>query len=88
MGGEADAAFYAATPPLEAKRVLFSRYASERRRGNKPLKLHFLDVRKAYFNGVPRRSIYIRMPPELGLGKGTLGKLRKCMYGCRDACAI
>lgn len=56
-GGEADAACYAATPPLDAKRTLFSRMASERRRGNKPLKLHFLDVRKAYFNGVPRRSI-------------------------------
>ena len=29
-GGEADAAFYAATPPLEAKRMLFSIWARER----------------------------------------------------------
>ena len=67
-GGEADAAFYAATPPLEAKRLLFSMWARERERGGHPLKLHFLDVKKAFFNGVPRRSMYIRLPPEMGLG--------------------
>ena len=50
-------AFAASTPPLEAKRILFSRYASERRRNGQPLKLHCLDVRKAYLNGVSRRSI-------------------------------
>ena len=86
--GEADPAFYAATPPLEAKRILFSRYASERTRGGKPLKLHVLDVRTAYFNGVPTRSIYVKLPFEMGLGKNVLGKLRKCIYGTRDAGAI
>ena len=87
-GGEADAAFYAATPPLEAKRVLFSRFASERHHNKKPLKLHFLDVRKAYFNGIPRRSMYLRLPSELGLHKNTLGELRRCIYGTRDAGAL
>ena len=87
-GGEADAAFYAATPPLEAKRVLFSTWSKQRHRGGQPLKLHFLDVRKAYFNGRPQRAIYLRLPPELGLGKNIVGKLKRCVYGTRDAGAI
>ena len=84
-GGEADAAFYAATPPLESKRMLFSMWAKEKTRNGVPLKLHFLDVTKAYFNGVPKRSMCIRLPVELGLGKNVVGRLRRCIYGTRDA---
>ena len=50
-GGSDD--FYAATPPLEAKRLLFSQWAMERVRRGKTLKLSFVDIKKAYFNGVP-----------------------------------
>ena len=81
-------AFYAATPPLEAKRMLFSQWASERTRKGKPLKLSFVDIRKAYFNGKPKRSLYVRLPPELGLPRNIVGKLERCMYGTRDAGAI
>ena len=81
-------AFYAATPPLEAKRLLFSQWAKERQRDGKPLKLSFVDIRKAYFNGRPKRSLYVRLPPELGLPKDVVGKLERCMYGTRDAGAI
>ena len=80
--------FYAATPPLEAKRLLFSQWATERTRGGQKLKLSFVDIRKAYFNGVPTRNLYVRLPPELGLPRETLGKLVRCMYGTRDAGAI
>ena len=41
--GPADA-FYAATPPLEAKRLLFSQWAKERKRHGKHLKLSFVDI--------------------------------------------
>ena len=34
-----DASFFAATPPLESKRMLFSQWATERSRHGKPLKL-------------------------------------------------
>ena len=85
--GPADA-FYAATPPLEAKRLLFSQWAKERKRHGKHLKLSFVDIRKAYFNGKPKRSLYVRLPPELGLPKDVVGKLERCMYGTRDAGAI
>ena len=66
----------------------FSSWSQERTRNGKALKVHFLDVRKAYFNGVPRRRIYVKLPKELGFGKTTVGLLEKCMYGTRDAGAI
>ena len=80
--------FYAATPPLEENKLLLSDWATKKHIRGQKLKLHFTDIRKAYFNGVPTRSLYVRLPPELGLPKGTLGKLVRCMYGTRDAGAI
>lgn len=49
--GENNDAFYASTPPLEAKKMLFSQFASEKNRKGKPLRLSFVDVRKAYLMG-------------------------------------
>ena len=82
---EADPSFFAATPPLEAKRVLFSQWATEYKRDGVHLKLSFVDIRKAYFNGIPTRPLYLRLPPELGLPRDVVGKLVKCCYGTRDA---
>ena len=42
-----DTAFFAATPPLEAKRILLSQFASQISRGGPPLQLHFSDAKKA-----------------------------------------
>ena len=78
-------AFYASTPPLEAKKMLFSQFATERKRRGHPLRLSFVDVRKAYFNGRPTRNIYMQFPRELGLAPNLDGKLVRCAYGCRDA---
>ena len=80
--------FFAATPPLEAKRVLMSQWSSERVKKGRPLKLHFADARKAYFNGRPARSLYIKLPKELGFGNETVGKLERSCYGTRDAGSI
>ena len=65
-----------------------SQWATQQWRDNKRLKLSFIDVRKAYFHGVPTRKIFVRLPPELGLGKDLVGRLDRCMYGTRDAGAI
>ena len=54
--GERNDMFAASTPPLEAKRMLFSRYVSEKTRKGKPLRLSFVDIRKAYFNALPTRK--------------------------------
>ena len=83
-----DHAFFAATPPLEAKRILLSQWASERVRNGERLKLHFADARKAYFNGRCQRSRYLRLPRELGLNSNVIGKLERACYGTRDAGSI
>ena len=77
--------FHASTPPLEAKKALFSQYASQRTRGGKPLRLSFVDIRKAYFNGIPTRSVYMSLPRELGLPPNLVAKQIRCVYGTRDA---
>ena len=84
----ADESFYAATPPLEAKRLIFNEFASEQTRHGKPLQISFIDVKTAYFYGVPTRDMYVRLPPELGISKKFVGKFVRCMYGTRDAGAI
>ena len=84
-GGEKVDAFFASTPPLEAKRILFSQFASERTRKKKPVCLSVVDVRKAYFNGKPTRNLYMAFPKEMGLAPNLVGKLVRCAYGCRDA---
>ena len=81
--GEKVDAFYASTPPLEAKKILFSEFASIPR--HKKPHLSFVDIRKAYFNGVPTQNIFMMFPKELGLAPNLVGKLVKCAYGCRDA---
>ena len=60
--------------------LLFSEFVSEQ--------LSFVDVKKAYFYGVPDRTPYVRLPAELNMGKGMVGRLVRCMYGTRDAGAI
>ena len=86
--GDRHDSFLASTPPLEAKRLLFHRLAKERTRNGKKLRLSFIDVRKAYFNGVPKRPIYMSFPKELGMPSHYVAKLIRCVYGTRDAGAI
>ena len=61
-----DTAYFAATPPLEAIRLLLSKFA-QRAPSNRRLKLNFLDITKAYVHAVPVRSLYVKVPKELGL---------------------
>ena len=49
---------FASTPPLEAKRLLFGRLATQRKlEDGRALEVSVVDVRKAYFNGIPRRKL-------------------------------
>ena len=83
--GEKNDFFSASTPPLEGKRMLFARYVSERTRKGKPLRISFVDIRKAYFNALPERAIFMRVPKELGLPPNTVARQVRCVYGTRDA---
>ena len=76
--------FYAPTPPLEAKRLLFSEAATCRRTGKNEKKLLFVDARKAYFNAKVDRPTYVELPAEVSR-PGCCGRLNRCMYGTRRA---
>ena len=54
---------FAATPPLEAKKILFSLAASQGE-SSEPLKLMFVDVKRAFFYARARRDVYVKLPPE------------------------
>ena len=50
-----------------------------------PQSLSFVDVRKAYFNGNPKRNLFMSFPRELGLPPNLVGRQVRCVYGTRDA---
>ena len=79
----------AATPPLEAKKNLFSmaltQFAKGRAQGMiDTQKLLFVDVRRAYFYAPARRPVFVTLPDE-DSEKGMCGRLNRSMYGTRDA---
>ena len=62
---------FAATPPLEAKKMLFALFASKEK-----MCLDFVDVSRAYFHAKARRKLYVELPPE-DAEEGMCGKLEK-----------
>ena len=87
-GGTKEESFYASTPPLEAKKLLFKKYADKPIVNGAHMRLGFVDVKKAYFNGVPKRNVFMRLPREMGLPAHMVGLQVRCVYGTRDAGAI
>ena len=86
MNNSKSDAFFASTPPLEAKKLLFNDFASRRVAANGDLlRLSIVDVKKAYFNDIPSRNIHLQFPRELGAPKGKIARLKRCVYGTRDA---
>ena len=79
---------FAATPPLEAKKILFSLAVTEgvgyRHKKVMGIKLDFIDIRRACFHSKARREIHIQLPRE-DHTEGMCGILNKAMYGTRDA---
>jgi hypothetical protein len=77
---------FAATPPLEAKRILISRVVTRRkRRGRGVRKLMFIDARKAHLNPRCEKEVYIKLPEESRAEEGMCGKLVHWLYGFRPA---
>ena len=75
---------------VHRKKALFPMLADRRNKHmddgtEMPLRLSFIDMKKAYFNGVPSRLMYMSLPPELGLPKHFVAKQTRCVYGTRDA---
>ena len=78
------AEFFAATPPLEALRMLVSHAASGRQNGLGGRKLLVIDARKAHLHAMAEREVYVDLPPEQQV-PGMCARLRRCLYGTRDA---
>jgi len=80
---------FAATPPVEAKKMLFSLavtegFGFEKGKRAQGMKLDFIDVRRAYFHAPTRRKVFVELPPEDDQ-PGMCGELNQSMYGTRDA---
>ena len=82
----ADDDLYAATPPIEALKILI-RIAAYRRSKENDVVIMFADVSRAYFNAKVTRDVFIKLPPEdPKYGEaGVCGRLQLSMYGTRDA---
>ncbi len=72
--------FFAATPPLEALRLLLSMAASS----GHDVKVEVLDARKAHLHAFADRTVFVRLPPEVD-EPGWCARLVRCLYGTRDA---
>ena len=79
-----DDSLYAATPPLEALRMISSHAATVRGTGYREMMIN--DVSRAYFYAPATRSLFIELPDEdLEAGQDEVGRLNVCLYGTRDA---
>ncbi len=72
--------FFAATPPLEAFRLLLSLAASS----GMDVKVEVLDARKAHLHAFADRTVFTQLPPEVA-EPGWCARLIRCLYGTRDA---
>ena len=75
---------FAATPPLQLKKYLFSRAVSGMARSGKPRKLIFIDIKRAFFHAPVQQLIYVKLPPEDDT-PGMVGRLNASLYGTRAA---
>ena len=80
---------FAATPPLEAKKVLFAMAACQKGvHKSKLKKIGLIDIKKAYFHAEVKRLIYVELPEEFcepGEYGHVCGRLNYSLYGTRDA---
>jgi len=82
-GEEERADIFASMPPWEAKKLLFSRAASQKGLSRKR-KLLFIDATKAHVNGKCEVDSYIDLPEEIR-EVGKCAKLDYWLYGMRPA---
>ena len=75
---------FAATPPLELKRMLIPRTAS-RIKDDRFKKMLFVDARKVHLNSKYEEDVYIELPAEAGAAPGKCSKLNNWLYGFRPA---
>ena len=80
---------FAATPPLEALKILLPLALTEgvgyvKGREEEGMKIEFIDIKRAYLQADAKRDVYVELPQE-DEQVGMCAKLKKAMYGTRDA---
>ncbi len=76
---------FAATPPLETLKILLS-FAATDYGDNQCRCIMVNDIKRAYFNALAMRDLFIEIPKEDSRKQPWLvGKLKKALYGTRDA---
>ena len=75
---------FAATPPLEMKRMLMSKAATIPKNG-KARKLLFIGAKKAHVNTLSGQDVLFALPREAEAKPGRCGKLVHWLYGFRPA---
>ncbi len=77
---------FAATPPLEALRLVCAICANNQT-SDKPYRILSVDVRRAYFYAKVNRPVFIEIPAEDRVpgDEGMVAKLNLSLYGTRDA---
>ena len=82
---------FAATPPLEAVRLLLSDVATAREaRPNEERVIMVNDVARAFFEAPMKRCVCVELPPEARADSDAedyVGLLLMSLYGTRDAAA-
>jgi hypothetical protein len=78
--------FFAAMPPLETLRMLISRAATGRTSSKGGRKILVIDARKAHLHAMTERELFVDLPLEIRR-PGYCGRLKRCLYGTRDASA-
>ena len=56
-------------------------------RSNRPLKLSFIDLKKAHLCSDVLRELYVELPPKANEPSDFVWRLQRAMYGTRDAAA-
>ena len=81
---------FAPTPPIEGLRLLLSLAFTAEKGKREPDCIMVLDATRAHWHSPARREVYVELAPEDRMEAGDdqrCAKLRKSMYGCRDAAA-
>ena len=87
LGKKDIASTFAATPPLEAVKMLCSLAMTGQGHVQEDDRrvLGFYDISRAHFHSPARRNIFVTPPKEDKSIRTGLAKLCKSMYGCKDA---
>ena len=79
--------WFAATPPLEALRLMVVLAARGHPKTRRPRQMLLLDVSRAHWYPDAVRNVFVKLPPEdpRAHEPGLCGKLQRSMYGTLDA---